>query len=138
VNFPERSDWKLLRSLHRAAREPLRHSSFGAVMEWRLATFTYQNARDLVRATLSLCARAAVKGKDCDERLKNYCTGLDRLLSDAVARWSPRSESWSLAGQMRPNKRLQPTGARREDEAPRLKRMPLGRRARRMVVESQT
>lgn len=69
------------------AREPLRHPSFGAVMEWRLATFTYQNARELVRATLSLCSQAAVKGKDGDDRLKNYCTGLDRLLNDPVARW---------------------------------------------------
>lgn len=70
------------------AREPLRHPSFNAVMDWRLATFTYQNARELVRAALSLCAQVAAKGKGSDDRLKNYCTGLHELLQAPVARWN--------------------------------------------------
>jgi hypothetical protein len=70
------------------AQQPLRHPTFNSVMEWRLATFTYQNAREMTRASLSLARQSAVKGKDGGERLKGYCTGLFDLLQEPVATWT--------------------------------------------------
>lgn len=69
------------------ARQPLRHPTFNSVTEWRLATFTYQNAREMTRASLSLARQAALKGKNAPEPLKAYCTGLTELLAGPIEQW---------------------------------------------------
>jgi hypothetical protein len=80
------------------ARQPLRHPTFNSVMEWRLATFTYQNAREMTRATLSLARQAAIKGKTVTDPLKGYCTGLHDLLQSPIERWT------SQLGELEPRK----------------------------------
>ena len=67
-------------------------------MEWRLATFTYQNAREITRVSLSLARQSAIKGKDGGERLKGYSAGLFDLLQAPVAKWT------SELGELEPGK----------------------------------
>lgn len=80
------------------AREPLRHPTFNSVMEWRLATFTYQNAREMTQASLSLARQTAIKGRSGQESLKGYCTGLAELLKAPIERWT------SHIGELEPRK----------------------------------
>lgn len=69
------------------AQETARHRLLRLQTEWRFVAFSYPNAFQLVRRSLSLCWDTASQQSVPHPGLQEYCSGLKRLLTPVIARW---------------------------------------------------
>lgn len=69
------------------AREPSLHPELRMGTEWRFVAFSFPNARELTRGSLSLVSQAVDVPKKANDTVQAYCADLSALLAPTRARW---------------------------------------------------
>lgn len=69
------------------ARAPVRHPELHLNTEWRFVAFSYSNARELVRAAISMITQATDKEDLPPGSLQDLCGGVRKLFTPVVSKW---------------------------------------------------
>ena len=69
------------------SREASLHPDLHMGTEWRFVAFSFPNARELTRGSLSLVSQAVNLPSKTNDAVQTYCDGLSALLAPTRARW---------------------------------------------------